>query len=1090
MDPHEAVEWLSKPHVCVIGKEGDTCFHLAEALKAFLYDRAVSFVKENQDEVLLEIFMSDGTPMTTARRYTIEIDGQVIRRSGRSSREYLMQLAVVMNMQRQCRPVMRDPLLMADKTALTHYRAQYDLWPTARSLGATSIVVSHHVWDMAVKSACERLSRQRHGALNIHMDESSEEEAAEPPANLLWYLSWFTCVGCFAHHGHNALRWGIKDYIDDKDTTRSCWIVLASLRNSFDMLAGHLHHWLSRRLRFADHDDPDSLQYVWRLLGESDAWVEILSTLQIRFAEGRLYLAADLESDPAALDRATAALLHLWQFRAWSDSRWCGIGASARALLGCLLCGLPSLVSDIISDPTVSKYYIQGFDKLSKRVKRMMVVVACSSRVSENFLKLVLADDRLPQRLATIDEQMREDVSFVEGIPKSVLAILSSICDTPATALRDEILASTQTQVGYLQVRLRQVSRLPWSLVGGDVTAKLQSLREGPVPEEETSQKIYKLLHMSFSQAVIEQGIAMLAECPWTSKLVEQPHAAVKSLMKAHSAYGRDMMMARSMILQCRIFFRLDADERRIFTLTKRIARLKARQPSKITGRHMFVRAVTRTASLYKAHGKDTPKNYQVQILKNHGQMYKKLPILEKRHYDDEKIVFQAEQEAATRAKVATLSALLKVWQQRFRHRNVERGTSFRLGLCRLSQAELAQFDLCYYDDRWNSDQLALCRQAAVAEVGPPTSLQVQVLESMNFYSHPLPAVARGDWLNWLAAYRDMLKNSILKVEKAEGVEYFAFAYASQNPVFVCLNRAELVEVSEHLVSPFELFHHEAGMFDHRFALQWSFVFSDEGLLQDWIGLSLLLHGASRDGQLCFDGEWLCISELQKDLPTARAVAAAEPKAKKPSSKDAVCPAVEPWMHHISMWEFVINSVQNQQQPSVKKDLAADDFDLSGSSTSSDDDDDEAFDAARALADRRDELRALDGMMPDLFTWNLRGGSWTAAHLGVAYDSYRAFARGGSAKQFCRLHRLKKSATFAIARYGERKCLLLVRLWIHRMQFLFQIWHGHGTEAALPFTPALLAEYRVPAEFEALFHDAHEPTRLRALEIRARKPPR
>ena len=72
----------------------------------------------------------------------------------------------------------------------------------------------------------------------------------------------------------------------------------------------------------------------------------------------------------------------------------------------------------------------------------------------------------------------------------------------------------------------------------------LQRLREGEMPQEETSQKTYKLLHMGFPQGVIGQGIAMLGECPWTTKLVEQPHSSTKALMSAHSMYGADIMEA------------------------------------------------------------------------------------------------------------------------------------------------------------------------------------------------------------------------------------------------------------------------------------------------------------------------------------------------------------------------------------------------------------------------------------------------------------------------------------------------------------------------------------------------------------------
>ena len=117
------------------------------------------------------------------------------------------------------------------------------------------------------------------------------------------------------------------------------------------------------------------------------------------------------------------------------------------------------------------------------------------------------------------------------------------------------------------------------------------------------------------------------------------------------------------------------------------------------------------------------------------------------------------------------------------------------------------------------------------------------------------------------------------------------------------------------------------------------------------------------------------------------------------------------------MWEFVLDNMNPKQHALAKKGVMADGGEGSSSSSSSDDDD-EKFDAAKALADRRDELKAHEGMSPEPFFWVLRGGAWTWRR-GVAYDNFRGQARGGSASQFCRLHALPLSSTFSLARYGE-----------------------------------------------------------------------
>ena len=92
MKPNEAIDVFAPPHYVLVGRDSEKVDRLTETLKRFLHDRAVSFVRAHRDEPLLEVFMSDGTPMTTANRVVRKLQSEVIRRSGRCCREYLMQL--------------------------------------------------------------------------------------------------------------------------------------------------------------------------------------------------------------------------------------------------------------------------------------------------------------------------------------------------------------------------------------------------------------------------------------------------------------------------------------------------------------------------------------------------------------------------------------------------------------------------------------------------------------------------------------------------------------------------------------------------------------------------------------------------------------------------------------------------------------------------------------------------------------------------------------------------------------------------------------------------------------------------------------
>ena len=104
---------------------------------------------------------------------------------------------------------------------------------------------------------------------------------------------------------------------------------------------------------------------------------------------------------------------------------------------------------------------------------------------------------------------------------------------------------------------------------------------------------------------------------------------------------------------------------------------------------------------------------------------------------------------------------------------------------------------------------------------------------------------------------------------------------------------------------------------------------------------------------------------------------------------------------------------------------------------------DEEVDAVfSALEPKRREWQ--DGRLPpaDGFKTTVRGGAWAQQSRGVAFDSIRAEASGASATAWCRAHGLPRSATFTLAKFGERVCSALALAWSARMQYCFDLAQG------------------------------------------------
>ena len=111
---------------------------------------------------------------------------------------------------------------------------------------------------------------------------------------------------------------------------------------------------------------------------------------------------------------------------------------------------------------------------------------------------------------------------------------------------------------------------------------------------------------------------------------------------------------------------------------------------------------------------------------------------------------------------------------------------------------------------------------------------------------------------------------------------------------------------------------------------------------------------------------------------------------------------------------------------------------------------------------KRRYLLAHDATEVADFKVQLRGGQWTAAHVGEAYDSFRSFAMKGDASRLCALFGMTATATFSIKLYTEAGAERLAQLWCHRLQWYLDVWMAHGRAEDFRFDDALVASYDEP----------------------------
>ena len=755
---------MSTPSLVLSDEETHWAHKCAEVLKEFLREQQKKFIRAHKSKPVLQTYSSDCTPLRT-RSISRAVWGSLhATRSGRTCREWLAQRCFLLSASGDVCTLMVEPKLLHDKTAWTHYQAQIEFDNMARQ-NFESIAIHHHVWDRAIVRPCERHQLQRHAAY----DSMLEDELDAGEAMLSKLLSWVTVVGCVAHDLSNSLRWSITSFLDDTEKMRACWVVMESLRNSFDQLLRQLPSWLGSVVVYEDHDDPRALADLWALLGLPEEWVVLFVHTQIRWESGRLKVSQALMYDTKTPQLLTTCLTKLWRFRTWSGTRWCVVGQSCRCIVGSVFVGLRSLVDHILAAADESKYYIAGFNRLDETILRMCAVVSASSQVSEVTLAFILKDDRLAKHIDEVDRLRRLEVDVALGLDDSVLELLGGVAGVSSLELKGDIHDSVLIQSGYLEYKIRDIRGLPWTLAKGDIAANLRDLVEGPVPAEATSQKIHQLASMGYSMHELEAGVRLLGEAPFSALTTEQAHSFAANLMKMHPKYTRSTMTARAMVQQCACLFRPDPLLKKINTSKKRLCRLRRRRPGRITGRHAFVSSLFAEAKRWTKGLRPLRMDFAKGVMKQHGKKWASMHREHKMDFHTLAAHLQEERRVRLATRILTEQGRLQKLRQQLRDECLQpSGSPLRLSSCRFTACQQVDFEAMLSARLWSRAHLAELREKANEPIQQPIDPIKATLDSM-----AIPVTTAGAevpaWARWMAHHRDFFKSGVARMKVGEG---------------------------------------------------------------------------------------------------------------------------------------------------------------------------------------------------------------------------------------------------------------------------------------------------------------------------------
>ena len=223
--------------------------------------------------VLLQ-FSLDCTPVKSRKGVSHTHHGRVVKKSGKSVSEYLVQQVFV---SATTATGLEHAVLFREPIVLKHGKAMSSLLACAMrcpGIGMSSsqagiVHVRHQVHDRGI-------SHGLFGGVSGHWmsqrtADSPRSAGSSGEAGLVELLEWHTVVGCAAHDTHNALRWAVSEFANDT-LMHQVYVAMAASRSCMMSAVSGLAAWLFETVQAVPEAGlPDSGQRteLWTLLGLS-----------------------------------------------------------------------------------------------------------------------------------------------------------------------------------------------------------------------------------------------------------------------------------------------------------------------------------------------------------------------------------------------------------------------------------------------------------------------------------------------------------------------------------------------------------------------------------------------------------------------------------------------------------------------------------------------------------------------------------------------------------------------------------------------------------------------------------------------------
>jgi hypothetical protein len=876
------IQGFARPLTTLENPERAKAEKAAEVFKHTCREAANRLVADASHGPILQSCSADGTPIEVSQRAAAVLpSGRIVRRSGKASHEFLV--AVQFNRFSDsdgswptC-AVTGDPRpLTLGKSADRIFEACRAQWASLRQMGHRGGAIQHYVFDRCAYSKLCRRMEQWHELVSAQWQGESNLGTKQLPV-----LEWVVFTACACHDAHNSCKWGLPMAFGDADLMRDCFVGVDAVRRSFDVVLKYIGEWVSAVLTpsepLSEHER-EMWRQTWLATQQGGEILDLLCKLELRQASGRLLVSSEVLAERDLVGQVVAAILSVWKFERFSESRWLTVGSSARTMIAACLTGLSDFLSWVKGKPGVSGFYLNGFWRLTGSRWLFLCQVALYSQVPDSILGALLADNRVARTAGDLRGRIKASLQRLADLPNGVWGCLAGVAGVTLSDLRSTVLRAAQRSAAFFQNRvLDEVEGLPWRLCAGNVAENLQELAGGPRPEDAVGGKIWDLLRSGYNSSMLRRMVELLADAPWTTTVVEQLHASAALISRHHPDYGLRTLLARAALLTAGKLMPVStSSEKQLARKRRELGRLRRRQPQKASGRQLFLQEMTQCARrLGRTMTKLQSRSVQRRLMQRHGQLFRQQPRDRRRHF---------EQWAAARAEEKAMRLLEAQRKLRMEIDDLERRVvadeAPRHPLF-LKAAKWTPKDFNVFAAKWNDgtlvgEALNVAREDACRA---PAAMSAQLLQALDGVAVPARAgPQQPSWLAKLCQNRDIFEQAVLiDVRDDVGDQCWMVNFARQSPYYLSLTQLRRVESPFPLDTPRAAWEGEAANWRlHEFEIDWLRNVGAEALLgcpagSLWVLLGIHFVGGRR---LVSDLASEPLEEFLRDLPPPPARAA------------------------------------------------------------------------------------------------------------------------------------------------------------------------------------------------------------------------